>query len=106
MTSTDYTVNCAKSSQSDHVAEQRKNLQVLTRPEVLQSGRGRMTDTPPPQESNSKGKAPAESQTNNPGIMDPMKTAVEEVVAATLGNIPGLKISCPPRVQQAQTLPT
>jgi len=78
-------------ARSQTVAEQRKNLDVSTRLEVLQSGRGRMIDTPKPQESNGKGKAPAESQTNNPGIVDLMKTAVEEAVAAALGNIPGLK---------------
>jgi len=50
-----------------------------------------MTDTLQPQESNGKGKAPAEGQTNNPGIVDPIKTAVEEAAAAALGNIPGLK---------------
>jgi len=49
-------------------------LKFLTRSEVLQSGRGRMMSTPPPQESNSKGKA--STGTSNPGIVDPMKTAV------------------------------
>ena len=68
-----------------------------------------MTDTLQPQESNGKGNVPSESQTNNPGIVDPMKTAVEEAVAAALGNVPGLKdfLSAQgPAGSSAQILPT